>query len=69
GIALFARAGKRLTGLTAPGDHLLPIIERVLMESQNLRHAGKESDSLSASALAQLLIRAQASAGAPSAPH
>ncbi len=42
GIALFARAGKRLTGLTAPGDHLLPIIERVLMESQNLRQAGQE---------------------------
>lgn len=38
GIALFARAGKRLTGLTAPGDHLLPIID----ESQNLRQAGQE---------------------------
>jgi len=42
GIALFARAGKRLTGLTAPGDHLLPIIERVLLESHNLRQAGQE---------------------------
>lgn len=42
GIALFARAGKRLTGLTAPGDHLLPIIERVLLESRNLRQAGQD---------------------------
>lgn len=42
GLALFARAGKRLTGLTAPGDHLLPIIERVLLESHNLRQAGQE---------------------------
>ncbi|MDM0018761.1 CysB family HTH-type transcriptional regulator [Variovorax saccharolyticus] len=42
GIALFARAGKRLTGLTGPGDHLLPIIERVLLESHNLRQAGQE---------------------------
>lgn len=42
GIALFARVGKRLTGLTAPGDHLLPIIERVLLESRNLRQAGQE---------------------------
>ncbi len=42
GIALFARAGKRLTGLTEPGDHLLPIIERVLLESHNLRQAGRE---------------------------
>lgn len=42
GVALFARAGKRLTGLTSPGEHLLPIIERVLLESQNLREAGHE---------------------------
>lgn len=42
GIELFARLGKRLTGLTAPGDHLLPIIERVLLETHNLRQAGRE---------------------------
>lgn len=42
GLELFVRAGKRLTGLTAPGDHLLPIIERMLLESRNLREAGQE---------------------------
>ncbi|MBO9649046.1 MAG: CysB family HTH-type transcriptional regulator [Variovorax sp.] len=42
GIELFVRAGKRLTGLTEPGGHLLPIIERMLMESSNLRLAGQE---------------------------
>ncbi len=42
GIELFVRAGKRLTGLTEPGGHVLPIIERVLMESSNLRQAGQE---------------------------
>lgn len=42
GVALFPRAGKRLTGLTSPGSHLLPIIERVLLESHNLRQAGQE---------------------------
>jgi LysR family cys regulon transcriptional activator len=42
GIELFVRAGKRLTGLTEPGGHVLPIIERVLMESRNLREAGQE---------------------------
>ena len=42
GVPLFARAGKRLTGLTSPGGHLLPIIERVLLESHNLRQAGQE---------------------------
>ncbi|RZL66299.1 MAG: CysB family HTH-type transcriptional regulator [Variovorax sp.] len=42
GIELFVRAGKRLTGLTEPGSHVLPIIERMLMESANLRQAGQE---------------------------
>lgn len=42
GIELFVRAGKRLTGLTEPGSHVLPIIERMLMESSNLKQAGQE---------------------------
>lgn len=42
GIELFARAGKRLTRLTEPGAHVLPIIERMLMESNNLKQAGRE---------------------------
>ena len=33
GITLFERAGKRLTGLTAPGETMLPIIERLLRDS------------------------------------
>lgn len=42
GIELFVRAGKRLTGLTEPGGHVLPIIERILLDSANLRRAGQE---------------------------
>ena len=42
GIELFVRAGKRLTGLTDPGGHVLPIIERMLLDSSNLRKAGEE---------------------------
>lgn len=42
GVSLFVRAGKRLTGLTDPGRSLLPIIERLLMEADNLRRAGDE---------------------------
>ena len=42
GIELFVRAGKRLTGLTAPGTQVLPIIERILLDSHNLRKAGQE---------------------------
>ncbi|RZJ20951.1 MAG: CysB family HTH-type transcriptional regulator [Haliea sp.] len=42
GIELFVRAGKRLTGLTEPGAHVLPIVERLLLESGNLKKAGQE---------------------------
>lgn len=42
GIELFVRAGKRLTGLTEPGIHVLPIVERLLLECSNLKKAGAE---------------------------
>ncbi|MEC5214318.1 LysR family cys regulon transcriptional activator [Polaromonas sp. CG_9.5] len=42
GIELFVRAGKRLTGLTEPGAHVLPIVERLLLECSNLKKAGAE---------------------------
>jgi LysR family cys regulon transcriptional activator len=42
GITLFQRAGKRLTGLTPPGQTVLPIIERLLQEAENLKRAGAE---------------------------
>jgi LysR family transcriptional regulator, cys regulon transcriptional activator len=42
GVKLFVRAGRRLLGLTPPGQAMLPIIERLLQESDNLRHAGAD---------------------------
>ena len=42
GIELFVRAGKRLTGLTPPGVTVLPIVERLLQEADNLRRAGAD---------------------------
>jgi LysR family cys regulon transcriptional activator len=42
GIELFVRAGKRLTGLTPPGEMVLPMIERLLQEAHNIRCAGQE---------------------------
>ncbi|MEX8518340.1 MAG: CysB family HTH-type transcriptional regulator [Leptothrix sp. (in: b-proteobacteria)] len=42
GIELFVRAGKRLTGLTPPGETVLPIIERLLLDAENLRRAGAD---------------------------
>src|SRR4029450_10831208 len=40
GVEIFVRAGKRLTGLTAPGETVLPIIERLVHEAGDLRRAG-----------------------------
>lgn len=42
GVELFVRVGKRLTGMTAPGAHVLPIIERLLTEADNLKRAGDD---------------------------
>lgn len=42
GVEIFVRAGKRLTGLTPPGESLLPRVERLLLEADNLRRAGQD---------------------------
>jgi LysR family cys regulon transcriptional activator len=42
GVEIFVRAGKRLTGLTPPGETVLPIIERLLHDAENLRRAGED---------------------------
>lgn len=42
GVDIFVRAGKRLTGLTPPGETVLPIVERLLVEAENLRRAGAD---------------------------
>ncbi len=42
GIELFERLGRRLLGLTPPGRAVLPIIERLLLEAENLRRAGAD---------------------------
>lgn len=42
GLPLFTRLGKRLTGLTAPGERMLPIVERMLAHAEALRRAGRD---------------------------
>ncbi|MFY9511488.1 MAG: CysB family HTH-type transcriptional regulator [Rubrivivax sp.] len=42
GIDLFVRSGKRLTGLTEPGKSVVPIVQRLLVEADNLKRAGQE---------------------------
>ncbi len=41
GIDIFERNGKRLTGLTEPGKEVLQIVERLLLEAENLQRAGE----------------------------
>ncbi len=42
GVDFFIRAGKRLTGLTPPGDAMLPIVENLLRDAENLKRAGQD---------------------------
>ncbi len=37
GIEIFIRRGKRLLGLTEPGKEMLGVVERILLDTQNLR--------------------------------
>ncbi|RYF26530.1 MAG: CysB family HTH-type transcriptional regulator [Comamonadaceae bacterium] len=55
GVEIFVRAGKRLTGLTPPGQTLLPIVERLLLEADNLKRAGQD---FSAAEQGRLLVAA-----------
>lgn len=42
GVDIFERNGKRLTGLTEPGKGIVQIIERLLLEAENLQYASQE---------------------------
>ena len=37
GVEIFERRGKRLLGLTGPGQELAGVVERILLDTQNLR--------------------------------
>ena len=42
GVVIFERNGKRLTGMTEPGKGILKIIDRLLIEAENLQQASLE---------------------------
>ena len=42
GVDIFVRNGKRLIGLTDPGKGILQIVEKLLLEAENLRQASQE---------------------------
>lgn len=60
GIDIFQRNGKRLVGLTDPGKGILPIIERLLLEAENLRQAGNDYADQSRGTLAVATTHTQA---------
>ncbi|MBN9114462.1 MAG: LysR family transcriptional regulator, partial [Pandoraea sp.] len=42
GVDVFVRRGKRLTGLTEPGKAVLQLIERMLLDAENLRRVARQ---------------------------
>jgi LysR family transcriptional regulator, cys regulon transcriptional activator len=42
GVELFVRRGKRLLGLTEPGKELLEIVERMLVDTANMKRLGEQ---------------------------
>ncbi|MCU0870092.1 MAG: HTH-type transcriptional regulator CysB [Burkholderiales bacterium] len=42
GVKIFVRAGKRLTGLTEPGQQIFEIAQRILLEARNLKEVTSE---------------------------
>ena len=66
GIEIFVRTGKRLTGLTPPGEALLPVVERLLLEADNLKRVGND---FSTSTVGQLSIAATHSQARYALPH
>ena len=53
GVEIFIRRGKRLLGLTDPGKEVVAVVERVLLEAENLEQL---SASLSKSVAGSLII-------------
>lgn len=69
GVELFDRAGKRLTRLTQPGETILPIIERILRDAQNLRSAAQDFAGRETGHLTLAATHTQARYALPAAVH
>jgi LysR family cys regulon transcriptional activator len=67
GVDIFVRAGKRLTGLTGPGEAMLPIVERLLQEAENLQRAGEDFTSRQSGLLTIAATHSQARYALPPA--
>jgi LysR family cys regulon transcriptional activator len=67
GVDLFVRAGKRLTELTEVGRLIVPIVENMLNDAENLRRAGAEFTQQAAGRLSIAATHSQARYAMPSA--
>lgn len=67
GVEIFERVGKRLVGLTPPGRTVLPIVERLLLEADNLRRAGESFTQQDSGALTVVTTHVQARYRLPAA--
>jgi len=45
GVEIFVRRGKRLLGLTEPGKEVLEVVERILLDTQNVRNIAEHFSS------------------------
>lgn len=60
GFEIFGRSGKRLTGLTPPGQTLLPFVERILVDVENIKRLGSEYISIKEGRLTVAATHSQA---------
>jgi LysR family cys regulon transcriptional activator len=69
GVEIFVRVGKRLTGLTSAGERVLPWVEKLLLDAENLQRAGDDFRLGDAGVLSIAATHSQARFALPSAVH
>jgi LysR family cys regulon transcriptional activator len=60
GVEIFVRRGKRLLGLTEPGREVLGVVERILLDAQNVRSIAEQFSSRQTGHLAIATTHTQA---------
>jgi LysR family cys regulon transcriptional activator len=68
-VEIFVRSGKRLTGLTPAGERVLPWVERLLLDAENLHRAGEDFRHGEVGTLSIAATHSQARYAPPSAVH
>jgi LysR family cys regulon transcriptional activator len=69
GVEIFVRSGKRLTGITPAGERVLPWVERLLLDAENLHRAGEDFRHGEVGTLSIAATHSQARYALPSAVH